>query len=229
MKKTRDGLYVLKNEAGGQHSGRNPSGKRRNYMQEMDEIVSSLPLGHPKPKVLLHVCCAPCFSGCFEVLTEWADLTLFFYNPNMDTLREYERRARELRRFVREANIPAAVIVREFDSQPFYRIARGLENEPEGGARCMKCFELRLRETAEYARDNGFDYFTTTLTLSPHKDADRINEIGEFLGNACGVPFLPSDFKKKDGFLKSVRISEEYGLYRQDYCGCVYSRRDDLA
>ncbi len=195
----------------------------------MDELVAALPPEGPRPKVLLHVCCAPCFSGCIESLADWADITLLFYNPNMDTAEEYRKRAVELRRFCIDAKLPVEVVVEDFDPKPFYDLARGLENVPEGGERCFKCYELRMREAAIYARDNGFDYFTTTLTLSPLKNAAKINDIGEMLGAVYGVKHLPSDFKKKDGYKRSIELSKEYNLYRQNYCGCVYSRRDALA
>ncbi len=202
---------------------------KRNYRREMDALVASLPPDSPRPKVLLHVCCAPCFSGCIESLTDWADVTLLFYNPNMDTAEEYRKRAVELRRFCADARLPVEVVIEEYDPKPFYNMARGLENVPEGGERCFKCYELRMREAALYARDHGFDYFTTTLTLSPLKNADKINNIGEMLGSIYGVRHLPSDFKKKDGYKRSIELSKEYNLYRQNYCGCVYSRRDVLA
>lgn len=202
---------------------------KRNYRREMDALVASLPPDSPRPKVLLHVCCAPCFSGCIESLIDWADVTLLFYNPNMDTAEEYRKRAVELRRFCADAHLPVEVVIEDYDPKPFYNMARGLENVPEGGERCFKCYELRMREAALYARDHGFDYFTTTLTLSPLKNADKINDIGEMLGSIYGVKHLPSDFKKKDGYKRSIELSKEYNLYRQNYCGCVYSRRDVLA
>lgn len=182
-----------------------------------------------RPGILLHVCCAPCFSGSIESLIDWADVTAFFYNPNMNSDEEYDRRARELRRFIKEAELPVKVVIRKFDASPFYRTVRGLENVPEGGIRCDKCFALRLHETALYAKENGYDYFATTLTLSPLKNVEKINLIGEIIGNDVGVQYLPSDFKKKDGFKHSVEQSEKYGLYRQDFCGCVYSMGDEVS
>lgn len=182
-----------------------------------------------RPGILLHVCCAPCFSGSIESLVDWADVTAFFYNPNMNSDEEYDRRARELRRFIKEAELPVKVVIRIFDASPFYRTVRGLENVPEGGIRCDKCFALRLHETALYAKENGYDYFATTLTLSPLKNVEKINLIGEIIGNDVGVQYLPSDFKKKDGFKHSVEQSEKYGLYRQDFCGCVYSMGDEVS
>jgi len=182
-----------------------------------------------KPGILLHVCCAPCFSGSIESLLDWADVTAFFYNPNMNSEEEYDRRSEEIRRYIKEAGLNTKLIIRKFDASPFYRTVRGLENVPEGGVRCDKCFALRLRETALTAKEKGFDYFATTLTLSPLKNADKINRIGEIIGNDIGVQYLPSDFKKKDGFKRSIEQSEMYGLYRQDYCGCIYSMGDEVS
>ncbi len=182
-----------------------------------------------RPRILLHVCCAPCFSGSIESLLDWADVTAFFYNPNMNSIEEYGRRSSELSRFIKEADLPVKVVVKTFDASPFYRTVRGLENVPEGGIRCDKCFALRLKETAVFARDNGYDYFATTLTLSPLKNAEKINLIGEIIGNDIGVHYLPSDFKKKDGFKHSIKQSEKYGLYRQDFCGCIYSMGDEIS
>ncbi len=182
-----------------------------------------------KPGVLLHVCCAPCFSGSIDSLLDWADITAFFYNPNMNSEEEYDRRSAELSRYIKEAGLNTKLVIQRFDAAPFYRTVRGLENVPEGGVRCDKCFALRLRETALFAKEKGFDYFATTLTLSPLKNADKINRIGEIIGNDIGVQYLPSDFKKKDGFKKSLTQSEKYGLYRQDYCGCIYSMRDEVS
>ncbi len=207
---------------------------KRNFRREMDGIAemfkNSAETGNSsiKARVLLHVCCAPCFSGSIESLIDWADVTAFFYNPNINSEEEYDRRAFELKRFVKDAFPEVSVVIKKYDPAPFYRTVRGLENVPEGGVRCDKCFALRLRETAVYAKENGFDYFTTTLTLSPLKNAERINRIGEVIGNDLGIPHLPSDFKKKDGFKRSIEQSEKYSLYRQDYCGCVYSMHDEI-
>lgn len=207
---------------------------KRNYRREMEEIAEMFKNSAEtensglRPRILLHTCCAPCFSGSIDCLTDWADVTALFYNPNINSEEEYNRRAFELKRFVKEAYPEVSVIIRTYDPSSFYRTVRGLENVPEGGVRCDKCFALRLRETALYAKENGFDYFTTTLTLSPLKNLERINRIGEVIGNDVGVRHLPSDFKKKDGVKRSLEQSERYSLYRQDYCGCVYSMRDDI-
>ena len=197
---------------------------KRNYQKELDSIIEGNSRQGIRPRLLLHVCCAPCSSYVQEYLTEYFDITLFFYNPNMDTAEEYAKRVDELRRLADEADFPSDIMICPYDPESFDKIAKGLEDEPEGGKRCPKCYELRMRRAAEYARDNGFDYFTTTLSISPYKNADWINEIGEHLAKEYGVPHLPSDFKKKNGYKRSIELSKEYNLYRQDYCGCEYSR-----
>ncbi|MCR5778667.1 MAG: epoxyqueuosine reductase QueH [Lachnospiraceae bacterium] len=202
---------------------------KRNYSKELEAIIAGLDKSAPKPKLLLHVCCAPCSSYCLEYLAPHFDITVFFYNPNMDSSEEYAKRAAELRRFVKEADLSVDIVIREYDSKPFYDMARGLENVPEGGVRCFKCYELRLKEAAKFARDYGFDYFTTTLSISPLKNSQKINEIGEMIGRFYHVDHLPSDFKKKDGYKRSIELSHEYNLYRQNYCGCVYSKSNELA
>ena len=208
---------------------------KRNFRKEMETIAdmfrkSSENEGKAlRPRVLLHVCCAPCFSGSVDALTDWADVTAFIYNPNMNSEEEYDRRSAELLRYIKEAELPVKTVVRKFDASPYYRTVRGLENVPEGGIRCDKCFALRLRETALYAKEKSFDYYATTLTLSPLKNAEKINLIGEIIGNDLKVQYLPSDFKKKDGFKHSIEQSEKYGLYRQDYCGCIYSMGDEVS
>ena len=208
---------------------------KRNYSKEMEAVADmyrkssesgDTPL---RPRILLHVCCAPCFSGSIGSLSDWADVTAFFYNPNMNSEEEYDRRVAELSRYIKDAGLKVKVIIRKYDPAMFYRTSRGLENVPEGGLRCEKCFALRLRETAEAAKENGFDYFATTLTLSPLKNAVKINNIGEIIGSDIGVQYLPTDFKKKDGFKHSLEESEKYGLYRQDFCGCVYSMKDEIS
>lgn len=180
-----------------------------------------------KPKLLLHACCAPCSSHCLELLEKEYDITVFFYNPNISSKEEYEKRWKELERFVAEAPFTKEVKIVESNYNPeeFYGVARGLEDVPERGERCYKCYELRMVATARYAKEYGFDIFTTTLSISPHKNAKWINEIGERLGEQYDISYLYSDFKKKNGYLRSIELSKEYSLYRQDFCGCVYSRR----
>lgn len=184
----------------------------------MTEKINSLP---EKSKLLLHCCCAPCSSACLERLKEFFDITVLFYNPNIENI-EYQRRKSELERLIGITGW-AEILDCDHDTFEFYSAVKGLENCPEGGERCKKCFELRLAKTAEVAEREGFDLFTTTLTISPLKDADLINGIGERLGKDR---WLHSDFKKKNGYLRSINLSKEYGLYRQDYCGCVFSARE---
>ncbi len=181
-----------------------------------------------KPKLLLHVCCAPCSSYVLEYLFEKYDITIFFYNPNITSENEHEKRLNELRRFLTEAPFAKNVKIIETSYTPerFMEMSKGLENEPERGARCYKCYELRMRETARYGKENGYDIFTTTLSISPHKNATWLNEIGQNLCQFYGIDYLYSDFKKKNGYARSIELSKEYGLYRQDYCGCEFSKRE---
>lgn len=197
---------------------------KRNYQRELDEIIEMNTLNGVRPTLLLHVCCAPCSSYVQEYLTDFFDITLLFYNPNMDTAEEYEHRSRELERLVDEAGFPSETVICRYDPESFEKIASGLEEEPEGGRRCKKCYELRMRRTAEYAARHGFDYFTTTLSISPYKNADWINEIGEKLAEEYNIKHLTSDFKKRNGYKRSIELSGVYDLYRQDYCGCRMSR-----
>ena len=190
--------------------------ERRNFDSLMQEQIKR---GQGKT-LLLHCCCAPCSSACLERLKDYFKITVLFYTPNIED-GEYERRKNELIRFVSETGW-ADFIDCGHDANEFYSAVKGLENENEGGARCAKCFELRLAKTASVAKERGYDYFTTTLTISPLKNASAINEIGERLG---GDKWLYSDFKKKNGFLRSTELSAKHNLYRQDYCGCVFSKR----
>ena len=180
--------------------------------------------------MLLHVCCAPCSSRVLELLTKEYDITVFFYNPNITDKEEYEKRYKELERFLKAA--PFAIDVKcvdgMYNSELFFDMSKGLENEPEKGSRCYKCYELRIDETARYARDNGYQVFTTSLSISPQKNATWINEIGEKCKNKYGVDYLYSDFKKKNGYARSIELSKEFNLYRQDYCGCIFSREEAL-
>jgi hypothetical protein len=178
-------------------------------------------------KLLLHVCCAPCSSHVLETLENMYDITAYFYNPNITEGEEYIKRISELRRFVGEADFAKNVKVEEgaYEPELFFELSEGLEEEPERGRRCYKCYELRLRKTAEYAKKNGYDIFTTTLSISPHKNAAWLNEIGKRLSEELDIEYLYSDFKKKNGYARSIELSKEYNLYRQNYCGCIYSRR----
>ena len=176
--------------------------------------------------ILLHACCAPCASSCLEVLDGYADITVFFYNPNITVREEYEHRLDEVYRLVKEMQFrhKVSVIAGEYDPESYFDMAKGLENEPERGARCVKCYSSRLEKTAKFAADGGYDRFATTLTLSPLKPAQIINEIGTAISQGL---YLPSDFKKNNGYLRSIELSKQFGLYRQNYCGCIYSRKAD--
>jgi predicted adenine nucleotide alpha hydrolase (AANH) superfamily ATPase len=201
---------------------------KRNYQKELDTVLSEIGAGE-SPALMLHACCAPCSSYVLEYLKSRFTITLYYYNPNISSEEEYRKRLEEVRRLIGEYNaaLPGPDIrLLEGDWEPerFYETVRGLENEPEGGKRCEVCFELRLREAAEKCREIGADYFLTTLTISPLKNAELINSIGEKLAEEYGVKYLPSDFKKKNGYKRSIELSREYDLYRQNYCGCVFSR-----
>ena len=199
-----------------------------NYAREMDRVLQSL--GGSRPRLLLHACCGPCSSAVLEQLCQYFDITILYYNPNIWPAAEYRRREEELERFVAAAHPLGVTVVEDrYDPEEFYAAARGLEAEPERGARCTACYRLRMGRAAAYAAAYGFDWFASTLSISPHKDAERINQIGQELAAEYGVPHLPSDFKKKNGYLRSLQLSAEYGLYRQDYCGCVYSHAQSEA
>ena len=199
-----------------------------NYQIEMERELARIQVAGRRPRLLLHSCCAPCSSFVLERLTDAFDLTVFYYNPNIAPKEEFLRRAEEQRRLIDAMPHahPIGMIQGEYDDRAFYELARGHEMDPEGGERCTACFQLRLGRTAEMAAKGGFDYFTTTLSISPLKDAQRLNAIGAALSEATGVPYLFSDFKKKNGYKRSCELSAQYGLYRQDYCGCVYSRME---
>ena len=196
-----------------------------NFAQQMDEVLKTL--GDTRPRLLLHACCGPCSSAVLERLCRYFDITVLYYNPNTWPAEEYHRRGEELERFVAAAHPLGVTVVEDrYDPQEFYSAVAGLENEPERGSRCTVCYRLRLEQAARYAADHGFDWYCTTLSISPMKDPVRLNELGTELGRQYGVPFLPSEFRKKDGYKRSLQLSAEYGLYRQDYCGCVFSKRE---
>lgn len=198
-----------------------------NYQLRLDEIIKRHTAAGETPTLLLHSCCAPCSSYTIEYLSQYFRITVLYYNPNISPESEYDHRIEEQQRFISELKTvtPVSFVAGEYDPQTFYNAVRGLENEPEGGARCMVCYRMRLERAAQMAAELGLDYFTTTLTISPLKRADKINEIGEEIAAQTGVKFLPSDFKKRGGYLRSIELSREYGLYRQNYCGCVFSKR----
>lgn len=199
-----------------------------NYQLELERVLAGLPEIGDRPRLLLHSCCAPCSSYVLEYLNSAFDIDVFYYNPNIAPKDEFERRTAELERLV--SCIPhynsIRVIKGSYDCETFMQMCRGHEEDPEGGARCELCFRMRLGAAADLARKLGSDFFTTSLTISPLKDAQLINAIGRELGERLGVRWLPSDFKKKNGYKRSCELSEQYGLYRQDYCGCVFSRRE---
>ena len=201
--------------------------EHENYQRQLELLLARL--GGRRPRLLLHACCAPCSSYVLEALTPYFDITVDYYNPNIDTAEEYAHRAAEMRRFAAQAaelSAPVEVLVAPYAPEEFYAAARGMENLPEGGARCWACYRLRLAHAAQLAAAGGYDYFCTTLSISPHKNAQKLNEIGRETAARYGVAWLPSDFKKKDGFKRSTQLSAEYGMYRQDYCGCVFSKRE---
>ena len=191
------------------------------YETRFQEILQTTPKG---TKLLLHSCCAPCSSACLERLKDVFDVTVLYYNPNIDEETEYEKRKAEQIRFLQETGW-AKFIDCDYDKQAFLDMSQGLENEPERGKRCYKCYALRLEKTAQVAKENGFLWFCTTLSLSPHKNADWLNELGEKFANLYGLHYVTSDFKKKGGYPRSLQLSEEFGLYRQNFCGCTFSKR----
>lgn len=200
----------------------------QNYQKELDRILQKLEEENQVPTLLLHSCCAPCSSYVLEYLSNYFKITVFYYNPNIYPDEEYLKRVQEQKDLIRRfpAKYPIDFLEGEFDKEKFYQMAKGMEEEPEGGERCFRCYRLRLREAAEYAKRFQMEYFTTTLSISPLKNAKKLNEIGLELEREYGVNYLLSDFKKKDGYKRSIELSKEYGMYRQDYCGCVFSMRE---
>ena len=204
----------------------------KGFHLRMEEIIADIAsrglVGESAPRLLLHSCCAPCSSSVIAVLASFFRITVFYYNPNIDEQAEYTKRAREQERLISQmpTPLPVAFLEGEYRPDEFAALAKDHEHDKEGGARCSLCYELRLEKTAKTARESKFDFFTSTLSVSPLKDAARINAIGNALEKKYGVRWLWSDFKKKDGYRRSVELSKEYGLYRQNYCGCSYSRRE---
>lgn len=194
---------------------------KTNYQLKTDALLASL--GDERPSLLLHSCCGPCSSYVLEYLTRYFDITVLFYGPNIQPHAEYDKRLEYQNRVLRHFGV--SCLECGYDGAAFDVAVRGFENEPEGGARCTACFALRIGETARLAAEHGFEYCCTTLSVSPHKDAQRINDIGYAMGEKYGVKWLPSDFKKRGGYQRSIELSRELELYRQDYCGCLYSRR----
>ena len=202
-----------------------------NYQKELDKVIEVLQRQGRVPRLLLHSCCAPCSSYVLEYLSRYFEITVFYYNPNIYPPEEFGKRVEEQKRLIAQlpAEHPISFLDGPYEPERFYEMAKGLEQVPEGGARCFKCYRLRLTETAEMARAGKYDYFTTTLSISPLKNAEKLNEIGGQLAKDYGVDYLYSDFKKRNGYKRSTELSREYGLYRQDYCGCVFSMRERRA
>ncbi len=202
---------------------------KRNYQRELDGLIESFQSKAQTPRLFLHACCAPCSSYVLEYLSQYFSITVFYYNPNISPESEYTKRIEELKRFVAESSFknPVTFMAGDYRPEVFYQRVKGLEDCPEGSERCFICYRIRMEETAKLASQYGFGFFTTTLSISPLKNAEKINEIGEDLAGIYKVRHLPSDFKKKEGYKRSVQLSEQYGLYRQDYCGCVFSKRKD--
>lgn len=225
---------------------------RRNFQKELEQVIRRVQGRKPVPTLLLHSCCAPCSSYVLQYLSQYFQITVFYYNPNIYPPEEYRKRVKEQEDFIKRFSERARMerengmqrlsgnglgevlpvihlisfIEGKFEQDRFYETVKGLENLPEGGERCFRCYELRLREAAEYAKQRNMEFFTTTLSISPLKNAEKLNEIGEQLAEEYGISYLCSDFKKKDGYKQSVALSKEYGMYRQDYCGCVFSKQE---
>jgi len=200
-----------------------------NYQLELDKIINENLKQKKVPSLLLHVCCAPCSSYVLEYLSQYFKITVFYYNPNISTIEEYNKRKEEVKRFLKECSFAKNVdfIEGKYENDLYENVIAGLEKEKEGGSRCEKCFRLRLEKTCKLALENNFDYFTTSLSISPYKNAKLLNEIGAELSQKYGVNYLYSDFKKRNGYKRSIELSHIYNLYRQDYCGCKYSKRID--
>ena len=198
----------------------------KNYQKELEKIIAHL---DKSKKVFMHSCCAPCSSYCMEYLRQYFDLTVFYYNPNIMQESEYRKRVEEQQRLInyynqKEGLNKISFLEGIYDPENYISAVKGMEDAPERGPRCTECFRLRLEETAKVAKQMGMDYFTTTLTISPLKNAQLINQLGNEIGEKVGIPFLPSDFKKNGGYLRSIELSKEYDLYRQNYCGCDFSK-----
>lgn len=197
---------------------------KQNYQLVLEKTLEQLKQEGKRPSLLLHSCCGPCSSYVMEYLAQYFDITIFYYNPNIAPAEEFWFRAEEQQRLIQEMGLGVRFLLGDYKPERFFALAKGHETEPEGGERCFACYRLRLEETAKAAKVGGFDYFTTTLSISPHKNAQVLNELGKELSEGYGVPYLYSDFKKKNGYRRSCELSLEYQLYRQDYCGCPYSK-----
>ena len=198
-----------------------------NYQLILDKTIQDITKSGKRPSLLLHACCAPCSSYVLEYLTQYFDITVFYYNPNISPESEYIHRTEEIQRLIREFRPEVKFIEGKYEPQRFYEISKGLEKEPERGARCLKCYRLRLEESATAAVKGGFDYFTTTLSISPQKDSQVLNAIGKEVSDIYNIPYLFSDFKKRGGYKRSIELSAQFSLYRQNFCGCVFSRNSN--
>lgn len=192
-----------------------------NYDLELEKLLKQI---DNKPTLLLHSCCAPCSSYVLEYIASYFKITILYYNPNIDTVEEFNKRIEELKRLIKELNLDIEVVSYGHCKEDFDVISKGLENEPEGSKRCFKCYRIRLLKSVIYAKEHNFDYFGTTLSISPYKNASKLNEIGLELEKIYGVKYLVSDFKKNNGYKRSIELSRKYNLYRQDYCGCLYGK-----
>lgn len=199
--------------------------QNENYQRRLDELINNL---SGMPRLLLHCCCAPCSSYVLEYLSRFFEITCLFYNPNISPAEEYKKRAEELRRLISEQphKNPVSIIVEKYNPQDFFAAVKGYEHIKEGGERCFRCYRLRLEMAAKYAKEYNFDYFCSTLSISPLKNARKLNDIGEELSEIYKISHLPNDFKKKGGYKRSIELSAEYDLYRQNYCGCVFSKNE---
>ena len=198
-----------------------------NYQKELEKILETVDVNN-KPKLLLHACCGPCSSYVIEYLSKYFNITIYYYNPNIYPKEEYERRLEELKKFVNSFNNSVNVIEELYDPEDYNKAVKNLEHLGEKSIRCYKCYEFRMNKASVFAKENKYDYFTTTLSISPHKNSNWINEIGGILEKEYGIKYLYSDFKKKNGYKRSLELSKEYKLYRQDYCGCIYSKKERL-
>ena len=198
-----------------------------NYQKELEKILGTIDINN-KPKLLLHACCGPCSSYVIEYLSKYFNITIYYYNPNIYPKEEYNRRLEELKKFVIEFNSNVNVIEELYNQEDYNNAVKNLEHLGEKSIRCYNCYEFRMNKAALYAKENNYDYFTTTLSISPHKNSKWINEIGWLLEQKYDIKYLYSDFKKKEGYKRSLELSKEYNLYRQDYCGCIYSKKERL-
>lgn len=202
--------------------------QKENYQKKLEDIIKAETVAGRVPRLLLHSCCAPCSSYVLEYLSAFFSITVLYYNPNISPQEEYEERISEQRRLIAELPVkhPVTFLAGAYEPDKFYKEVKGFEECPEGGERCTICYRMRLLEAARAAYEGGFDYFTTTLSISPRKDAGRLNRIGKELSGEYGVAYLFSDFKKKNGYQRSIELSAQYHLYRQEYCGCVFSKAE---